>query len=104
MRCRPSGSLAEAVFAIDLGAVAVADPATPTVYRDPDAFFGGGFRQDVQVEHYDRAFAVVRTYTFTRAWPVGWRGATLDADQSRVALEELHLAYDRVTMVPGAGG
>jgi len=34
-----SGSLAEAVFAIDFGAIAVADPATPAVYRDPDAFF-----------------------------------------------------------------
>jgi hypothetical protein len=37
-----SGSLAEAVFAIDLGAVAVNDPhdkVTPKVYRDPNAFF-----------------------------------------------------------------
>ena len=29
-----SGSLAEAVFAIDLGAVAVGDATTPTVYLD----------------------------------------------------------------------
>lgn len=34
-----SGSLAEAVFAIDLGAVATGDPTTPKVYREPDAFF-----------------------------------------------------------------
>ena len=34
-----SGSLAEAVFAIDLGSVATGDKATPKVYRDPDAFF-----------------------------------------------------------------
>lgn len=38
-----SGSLAEAVFAIDLGAVAVSDPTTPTVYRDPDAFFAATY-------------------------------------------------------------
>jgi hypothetical protein len=34
-----SGSLAEAVFAIDLGKVAAGDPGAPKVYRDPDAFF-----------------------------------------------------------------
>lgn len=38
-----SGSLAEAVFAIDLGAVAVGDPATPRVYRDADAFFAATY-------------------------------------------------------------
>jgi hypothetical protein len=38
-----SGSLAEAVFAIDLGAVATSDPVTPTVYRDPDAFFAATY-------------------------------------------------------------
>ena len=37
------GSLAEAVFAIDLGAVATRDPAAPMVYRDPDAFFGATY-------------------------------------------------------------
>jgi hypothetical protein len=34
-----SGTLAESVFAIDLGAVATNDPGTPMGYRDPDAFF-----------------------------------------------------------------
>lgn len=38
-----SGNLAEAVFAIDLGAVAAGDPATPLVYRDPDAFFAATY-------------------------------------------------------------
>ena len=38
-----SGSLAEAVFAIDLGAIATGDPTTPTVYRDPDAFFAATY-------------------------------------------------------------
>jgi hypothetical protein len=38
-----SGNLAEAVFAIDLGAVATGDPATPKVYRDPDAFFAATY-------------------------------------------------------------
>jgi hypothetical protein len=32
-----SGSLADAVFAIDLGAIATGDATTPKVYRDPDA-------------------------------------------------------------------
>ena len=38
-----SGNLAEAVFAIDLGAIATGDPATPKVYRDPDAFFAATY-------------------------------------------------------------
>jgi hypothetical protein len=38
-----SGTLAEAVFAIDLGAIATGDPTTPKVYRDPDAFFAATY-------------------------------------------------------------
>jgi predicted AAA+ superfamily ATPase len=33
------GALAEAVFAIDLGAIAGGDPNIPVVNRDPEAFF-----------------------------------------------------------------
>lgn len=38
-----SGSLAEAVFAIDLGAIAVGDKDTPAVYREPEAFFAATY-------------------------------------------------------------
>jgi hypothetical protein len=38
-----SGSLAEAVFAIDLGAIATRDETTPKVYLDPDAFFAATY-------------------------------------------------------------
>ena len=38
-----SGSLAEAVFAIDLGSIATGDATTPKVYRDADAFFAATF-------------------------------------------------------------
>lgn len=34
-----SGTLTEAVFAIDLGAIAAKDPNVPVVNRDPEAFF-----------------------------------------------------------------
>lgn len=34
-----SDTLTEAMFAIDLGAIATNDPNTPAVYRDPEAFF-----------------------------------------------------------------
>jgi len=34
-----SGALTEAVFAIDLGAIAMGDPGVPAVYRDPGLFF-----------------------------------------------------------------
>ncbi len=39
-----SGTLDEAVFAIDLGAVATGDPTTPKVYSDPDAFFAATYK------------------------------------------------------------
>lgn len=38
-----SGTLTEAMFALDLGAVALGDPTAPKVYRDPDAFFGATY-------------------------------------------------------------
>ncbi len=38
-----SGELTEAMFALDLGAVATEDPASPKVYRDPDAFFAATY-------------------------------------------------------------
>jgi hypothetical protein len=34
-----AGNLTEAVFAIDLGALAAGDPNVPAVYRDPESFF-----------------------------------------------------------------
>jgi len=34
-----AGALTEAVFAIDLGAIAASDPNVPVVNRDPEAFF-----------------------------------------------------------------
>ncbi|HOL04929.1 MAG TPA: hypothetical protein PLO04_02195, partial [Syntrophorhabdaceae bacterium] len=34
-----AGALTEAVFAIDLGAIAAGDPNVPVVNRDPEAFF-----------------------------------------------------------------
>ena len=34
-----AGALTEAVFAIDLGAIAANDPNVPMVNRDPEAFF-----------------------------------------------------------------
>lgn len=38
-----SGELTEAVFAIDLGAIATDDTSAPKVYRDADAFFGATY-------------------------------------------------------------
>jgi len=43
------GALTEAVFAIDLGAIASGDPNVPVVNRDPEAFFRATYR--VQVLH-----------------------------------------------------
>ena len=38
-----AGALTEAVFAIDLGAIAAGDPNVPVVNRDPEAFFRGTY-------------------------------------------------------------
>jgi predicted AAA+ superfamily ATPase len=38
-----AGQLTEAMFALDLGAVATGDPTSPMVYRDPDAFFAATY-------------------------------------------------------------
>ena len=34
-----AGALTEAVFAIDLGAIAASDPNVPIINRNPEAFF-----------------------------------------------------------------
>ena len=63
---------------------------------------GNGFRRNVQIVHYIRDGASpVRTFTVTGAWPIEWRGATLDAGSSQVAVEQLSLQYDQLTLTVG---
>ena len=60
---------------------------------------GMGFRRNVQIIHYMRdQTTAVRTIALTRAWPVEWRGANLSGEETRVAVEQLSLLYDDLTM------
>ncbi len=37
---------------------------------------------------------VIRTWAFTRAWPVSWEGPSLNASGSELAIESLEIAHD----------
>jgi hypothetical protein len=56
-----SGGLTEATFAIDLGAIAAADPGTPAVYRDPSALYAITGRTVVARSWADRMSACCRS-------------------------------------------
>lgn len=59
---------------------------------------GRSFRRDVQIIQLTRYAKVIRTYTLEDAFPVGWKGARLDASASESPVEELQLQYKRITV------
>lgn len=60
---------------------------------------GASFRQDLIVMQLTRAGVPLRVYVLTGAWPVEWRGASLDATQSQVPVEEVQLACSGLEML-----
>lgn len=60
---------------------------------------GADFRRDVLIMQMTRKGIPLRIFAISDAWPVEWKGATLDAAQSSVPIEELHLVYNDLYMV-----
>lgn len=56
------------------------------------------FKKTVIVTQFTRGKIPIRIYTFNDAWPVRWKGASLNSDNSQTALEEVELAYSSMTM------
>lgn len=60
---------------------------------------GEDFRRDVLIMQLKRNGVPLRIFAISDAWPVEWKGATLDAAQSNIPVEELHLVYNDLYMV-----
>lgn len=41
---------------------------------------------------------ILRTFTFSNAWPVSWEGPSLKSDSSALALEAVEIAFDDVVV------
>src|SRR3954453_16816938 len=51
-------------------------------------------RHDLTVSLCDNTGHVVRSWSFSGAWPVKWQGPTLNAGATTLATETLEIAYD----------
>ena len=61
-----------------------------------DVEVGAAFRRTVVIAQLGRHGWPTRLITLTSAWPVEWKGASLNSGASEWALEELTLVYDRI--------
>ena len=60
---------------------------------------GYGYRLDVEVEMQDAAGQPVLTWALSRALPVKFKAADLNATGTEVGIEELHLAHEGLSLV-----
>jgi len=65
---------------------------------------GLGARRDGIVVLQNDLHIPVKGWAFTRGLPVKWTGPSLDAAQSRVAIEELDIAHEGLELLPIGGG
>lgn len=56
------------------------------------------YRLDVEIEHLDVDGSVVRTWKLERALPVKFKSGDLNARGGEVAVEELHLVHEGLTL------
>ncbi len=63
---------------------------------------GKSFKQTVVILQMTRQKIPIRIITIVDAWPVGWKGANLNAGASDQAVEEVRLSYGslKVTAIP----
>lgn len=65
-----------------------------------DTWLQDGFtqRKSGSIIVRDMAGNPVRTYNFTRAWPVSWEGPQLNSGSSELAVETLEIAHEGLTV------
>lgn len=61
-------------------------------------------RRNVNILVFDRAGETMMSWTLIGAIPVGWKTPALQADGNAVAIEELTLAYEGLSMGKSKGG
>jgi phage tail-like protein len=72
---------------------------SPDLWRWHESFLRGrGKRRDGVIELRDDTGETLRTWRFKRGLPVRWVGPALVAGQSTVAIEELEIAHEGLTV------
>lgn len=61
-------------------------------------------RRDINILLFNQAGETVQAWTLHGAAPVGWKTPTLQAESNAVAIEELTLAYEGLTLNTNGGG
>lgn len=61
-------------------------------------------RRDISILLFNQAGETIQAWTLHGAVPVGWRTPTLKADSNNVAIEELILAYEGLSIKKGGTG
>lgn len=61
-------------------------------------------RKNVNILLFDRSGETMMSWTLIGAIPVGWKTPALQADGNAVAIEELTLAYEGLTILKEGGG
>jgi phage tail-like protein len=61
-------------------------------------------RKNVNILLFDRSGETMMSWTLIGAIPVGWKTPTLQADGNAVAIEELTIAYEGLTIFKEGGG
>jgi phage tail-like protein len=62
---------------------------------------GQGIRKDGVITLMDETGAPALAWSWRRGLPLKWTGATMNAQQSQVAIEQLEIAHEGLTMVTG---
>jgi phage tail-like protein len=65
---------------------------------------GLGKRRDGSITLMDEQQHPVKVWNFKRGLPVKWVGPTLNAGQSQIAIEELEIGHEGLSLVTGGGG
>lgn len=65
---------------------------------------GHGKRRDGVITLMDERQNAVKAWRFKRAFPVVYRGPTMNAMQSQVAIEELEIGHEGLKLLQGGGG
>jgi phage tail-like protein len=65
---------------------------------------GQGTRKDGTITLLDEAQQPALTWGWRRGLPVKWTGATMNAGQSQIAIEQLEIAHEGLTLVSSGGG
>jgi phage tail-like protein len=62
---------------------------------------GQGVRKDGVITLMDESGAAALAWSWRRGLPVKWTGLTMNAQQSQVAIEQLEIAHEGLTMMTG---